>query len=79
MGLMRLSFRFVHAVAVAGSIGVAAFAAQAPAADAAATVLTATRQALGGEQKLAAVKTVLATGRTRQVRGENLVPIEFEM
>ena len=53
--------------------------AQAPAADAAATVLTATRQALGGEQKLAAVKTVLATGRTRQVRGENLVPIEFEI
>jgi len=77
---MRLSFRFVHAVAVAGSIGVAAaLAAQAPAADAAATVLTATRQALGGEQKLAAVKTVLATGRTRQVRGENLVPIEFEI
>jgi hypothetical protein len=53
--------------------------AQAPAADAAATVLTATRQALGGEQKLAAVKAVLATGRTRQVRGENLVPIEFEI
>jgi hypothetical protein len=25
------------------------------------------------------VKTVLATGRTRQVRGENLVPIEFEI
>jgi hypothetical protein len=53
--------------------------AQAPAADAAAAVLTATRQALGGEQKLSAVKTVLATGRTRQVRGENLVPIEFEI
>jgi len=53
--------------------------AQTPATDAAATVLTATRQALGGEQKLAAVKTVLATGRTRQVRGENLVPIEFEI
>jgi hypothetical protein len=53
--------------------------AQAPATDAAATVLAATRQALGGDQKLAAVKTVLATGRTRQVRGENLVPIEFEI
>ena len=58
---------------------VVGLAAQAPATDAAATVLAATRQALGGEQKLAAVKTVLATGRTRQVRGENLVPIEFEI
>ena len=52
--------------------------AQTPAADAA-TVLAATRQALGGEQKLAGVKTLVATGRTRQVRGENLVPIEFEI
>jgi hypothetical protein len=58
---------------------VVGLAAQAPPSDAAATVLAATRQALGGEQKLAAVKTVLATGRTRQVRGENLVPIEFEI
>ena len=53
--------------------------AQTPAADAAATVLAAARQALGGEQKIAAVKTLVATGRTRQVRGENLVPIEFEI
>jgi hypothetical protein len=60
-------------------VGMALPRAQAPAADAAATVLAATRQALGGEQKLAAVKSVLATGRTRQVRGENLVPIEFEI
>ncbi len=42
-------------------------------------VLAATRQALGGEEKLAAVKTFVATGRTRQVRGNNLVPIEFEI
>jgi hypothetical protein len=64
-----------------GALGVlvVGLAAQAPPTDAAATVLAATRQALGGEQKLAAVKTVLATGRTRQVRGENLVPIEFEI
>jgi hypothetical protein len=60
-------------------VGIALPLAQAPAADAAATVLTATRQALGGEQKLAAVKSVVATGRTRQVRGENLIPIEFEI
>jgi hypothetical protein len=37
------------------------------------------REALGGERTLAAVKTFLATGRTRQIRGDNLVPIEFEI
>ena len=41
-------------------------------------VLAATRQALGGE-KLHAVKSVTITGRTRRVRGNNLVPIEFEI
>jgi len=46
---------------------------------AATVVLNAAREALGGEKKLAAVKTIVATGRTRQVRGENLVPIEFEI
>jgi hypothetical protein len=48
-------------------------------ADPAAAVVAAAREALGGEKKLAAVRTVLATGRTRQVRGDNLVPIEFEI
>jgi hypothetical protein len=43
------------------------------------TVLAAARQALGGEQRLAGVKTMIATGRTRQLRGDNLVPIEFEI
>lgn len=43
------------------------------------SVLAAARAALGGEAKLAAVKSFSATGRTRQVRGENLVPIEFEI
>ena len=42
-------------------------------------VLAAARAALGGDAKIAAVKTFVATGRTRQVRGENLVPIEFEI
>jgi len=42
-------------------------------------VLAAARTALGGDAKIAAVKTFIATGRTRQVRGENLVPIEFEI
>ena len=42
-------------------------------------VLAAARGALGGEQKLTAVKTFVVRGRTRQVRGDNLVPIEFEI
>ena len=42
-------------------------------------VMAAARAALGGDAKIAAVKTFIATGRTRQVRGENLVPIEFEI
>ena len=42
-------------------------------------VLARAREALGGEAKLAGVKTFVATGRTRQVRGDNLLPIEFEI
>jgi hypothetical protein len=42
-------------------------------------VLAAARTALGGDARLSAVKTLVATGRTRQVRGDNLVPIEFEI
>lgn len=42
-------------------------------------VLAAAREALGGEARLAGVKSFVATGRTRQVRGENLLPIEFEI
>jgi len=45
----------------------------------AAQVLAATRAALGGDKSLTAVKTFVATGRTRQLRGNNLVPIEFEI
>ena len=45
----------------------------------AARVISSAREALGGEQKLSAVRTFTATGRTRQVRGNNLVPIEFEI
>jgi hypothetical protein len=43
------------------------------------SVLAGARAALGGEAKIAAVKTFIATGRTRQVRGENIVPVEFEI
>ena len=53
-------------------------AAQAPTRDAAA-VLAEAREALGGEKRLSAVKNFIVTGRTRQVRGDNLVPIEFEI
>jgi hypothetical protein len=52
--------------------------AQAPARDAAA-VLAEAREALGGEKRLSAVKNFVVTGRTRQIRGDNLVPIEFEI
>jgi hypothetical protein len=45
----------------------------------AASVLEPAREALGGNKNLAAVTSFLATGRTRQLRGENLVPIEFEI
>ena len=44
-----------------------------------AAILAAARLALGGDAKLSAVKSFTATGRTRQVRGDNLVPIEFEI
>ena len=47
--------------------------------DRAADVISAARQALGGEGRIAEVKTFIANGRTRQVRGDNLVPIEFEI
>lgn len=53
-------------------------AVQAPAVDPA-TVLSAAREAMGGEKRLSAVKSFTATGRTQQVRGDNLVPIEFEI
>jgi len=44
-----------------------------------AAILAATRQALGGEQKLEAIKTFTVTGRTRKISGENLIPVEFEI
>jgi len=45
----------------------------------AASVLAKAREALGGEKKLSAIKTIVAQGQTRQVRGENLIPIVFEI
>ena len=45
----------------------------------AASVLAKAREALGGEKKLSAIKTIVAQGQTRQIRGDNLVPIVFEI
>ena len=42
-------------------------------------ILAAARQALGGDKRLAEVKTLVTTGRTRQIRADNLIPIEFEI
>ena len=50
-----------------------------PGAADAGAILAAARDALGGDGKLSEVKSFVATGRTRQVRGNNLVPIEFEL
>ncbi len=44
----------------------------------AAKILADARTAMGGE-KLEGVKTLVANGRTRRVRGNNLQPIEFEI
>ena len=44
-----------------------------------ASVLRAARDALGGDTRIEAVRTLIVNGRTRQVRGDNLVPIEFEI
>lgn len=41
-------------------------------------ILAEARKAIGGD-KLAAVKTVVANGRTRRLRGNNIQPIEFEI
>jgi hypothetical protein len=58
-----------------------ALGAQTPAPDkeGAATILAGAREALGGDARLTAIKSFVATGRTRQIRGNNLVPIEFEI
>jgi len=42
----------------------------------AATVLAKAREALGGEKKLSAIKTIVAQGQTRQVRGDTLRLLE---
>src|SRR2546421_1847243 len=50
-----------------------------PGSDQAARVLADARKALGGDAKLSAIKTIVATGRTKRISGDNLVPVEFEI
>ena len=68
-----------HFLAVLSACGTLALAQAPTPADRAAKVLADARTALGGEQKIAAVKNFTSTGRTRRVQGDNLVPIEFEV
>jgi hypothetical protein len=71
-------FTLIGLLAAVSLPEVSTTAAQAPGKDAA-TVLAQAREALGGEKRLSAVRNFVATGRTQQVRGDNLVPIEFEI
>lgn len=45
----------------------------------AAAVLSAARDALGGEKRISSIKTIVTSGHTRQLQGDNLVPILFEI
>jgi hypothetical protein len=71
---MRRIWQFAAMLCVCGTL----LEAQAPD-ERAGKVLADARAALGGDDKLSAVRTLTTTGRTRRVQGENLVPIEFEM
>ena len=72
---MRVTGQFLAIVFACGTI---ATADGQTAAERANKVLADARVALGGA-KLEAVKSLVASGRTRRVRGNNLVPIEFEI
>jgi hypothetical protein len=81
---MRWSLVAVSATAVVLSSIDVRLVAQAPAVPAAASVeraakvMAEAREAMGGD-RVAAIKTLVATGRTRRLRGNNVVPIEFEI
>jgi hypothetical protein len=69
----------LHLCTVTAAMALTAFTTAAQSTADPGAVLAQARQALGGDTKLTAIKTFVATGRTRQVRGEMLVPIEFEI
>jgi hypothetical protein len=72
---LRPALRWAFAVAVLTSLP-SSGASQSPDVSA---VMTAARDALGGAKRIEGVRTVIATGRTRQIRGDNLIPIVFEI
>lgn len=77
---MRLATRIVFVmVGLSVSVALAGPPAAGQAPTDATAVLAKARDALGGEKKLASIKTIVASGQTRQVRGENLIPIVFEI
>jgi hypothetical protein len=67
-----------HAITVVLCLALVGLRAQKPDPAKADQTLSSAREALGGA-KLAAVKNFVATGRTRRLSGNNLVPIEFEI
>jgi hypothetical protein len=69
---------FAQSVFVLSASWIVIVAGQSPDTEAS-TIIASTREALGGEQRLATVKTFVISGRTRQIQGDNLVPIEFEI
>ena len=73
---MRVFGHWALVVSLAASV----LAAQAQKADPAKAeeILAAARKALGGDA-LAGVKSVVMTGQTRKLQGNNLVPVEFEI
>ena len=77
---MRVATRMVILMVGLGvSVALAGQVQARQAATDATAVLAKAREALGGEKKLASIKTIVASGQTRQVRGENLIPIVFEI
>jgi hypothetical protein len=76
--MQRLASRWLVGICLATQVGALHAQAPAPTGDAQ-TVMAAAREALGNDKRIATVKTIVATGRTRQVQGDNLVPIEFEI
>jgi hypothetical protein len=74
-----MQLRTLYVCTVTAAVAWTAFSAAAQSTPDPSAVLSRARQALGGDAKLSAVKSFVATGRTRQVRGEMLVPIEFEI
>lgn len=70
--------KFGMSVVVAVCAGVA-IAGQSQASTDATEIMAKAREALGGEKRLTSIKTIVASGETRQVRGDNLIPIVFEI